>query len=208
MAVRPISVAAAGGSARDSHATMPKDRFGGQFETVLAAARSQEPWALERIYQALSPVVTGYIRLQGCREPDDMTSEVFLGVLRNLRRFDGGESQFRSWVFTIAHRRILDERRRLARHPRSEPLDSAVDPEADDDVQQTVDIALSTARVQELCEQLVPAQRDVMLLRLLGQLSVEEVALALGKTEGAVRALQNRGFSAIGRLLEKKGEVL
>lgn len=187
---------------------MPKDRFGGQFETILAGARSREPWALERIYQEMAPVVAGYIRLQGCREPDDVTSEVFLGVLRNLDRFKGDEAHFRSWVFTIAHRRILDDRRRLARRPRSSPLSEMVEPQAEDDVQDAVDVSLSTERVHELCDQLVPDQRDVMLLRLLGQLSVEEVAATLGKTQGAVRALQHRGFSAIGRLLNRKGEVL
>jgi RNA polymerase sigma-70 factor, ECF subfamily len=187
---------------------MRRDRFAGQFEGVLTGAQRQEPWALERIYRTLAPVVVGYLRLQGCREPEDLASEVFVGMLRNLPGFHGDESDFRSWVFTIAHRRMLDERRRLARRPRSEPLSEAVDPEADDDVEGTVDLNLAAERLATLCHRLAPDQRDVMLLRLLGRLSVDEVATTLGKTAGAVRSLQNRGFAAIGRLMAKEGVAL
>ena len=84
------------------------------FETVLAAARAHEAWALERLYTTLAPAVAGFLRLQSAAEPDDLTSEVFVGVLRNLSTFRGDEGHFRSWVFTIAYRRLTDERRASA----------------------------------------------------------------------------------------------
>ena len=56
------------------------DRFDGEFATVLAAAQRDAPWALERIYRALSPVVVGYLRAQGAVEPEDLCSEVFVAV--------------------------------------------------------------------------------------------------------------------------------
>ncbi len=59
----------------------------------------------------------GYLRVQGAREPEDLTSEVFLGAFRGLSGFSGDEDQFRSWVFTIAHRRLTDERRRVSHRP-------------------------------------------------------------------------------------------
>lgn len=184
------------------------DRFNGEFDEVLTAARRQDPRAYERIFRTLAPIVTGYLRLQGAREPEDLTSEVFVAVIRNLDSFDGGEPDFRSWVFTIAHRRLVDERRRLTRRPPPEPLAPEIDPAALDDVEATVDAALSTERVQALCHQLVPDQRDVLLMRLLGRLTVDEVAAALGKTPGAVKALQRRGFAAVARLLEREGVPL
>lgn len=177
------------------------DRFNGEFEAVLEAAQRGAPWAFERIWTALSPVVTGYLRAQGAHEADDLTSEVFVAVLRNIDRFAGTEAGFRSWVFTIAHRRLLDERRSLGRRPAFTPLTDALDRPAADDVEQTVELAQRTAWVRELCEQLSSDQRDVLLLRLLGRLTVEEVAAALGKTPVAVKALQRRGFRAIGRTL-------
>src|SRR5262249_48321837 len=75
------------------------------FEIVLERARGGDGWAIERLYAALAPAVTGFFRLQRVAEPEDLTSEVFVGVLRNLRRFRGDEAGFRSWVFTIAYRR-------------------------------------------------------------------------------------------------------
>ena len=190
-----------------------RDRFDGQFDAVLTAARDGAPWALERIFTALAPVVTGYLRVQGSAEPEDLTSEVFVAILRNLHTFQGDEPGFRSWVFTIAHRRLLDERRRRSRRPPPEHLTDTADafaPElrAPDDVEGALDRSLGVDRVRALCERLVPGQRDVLLLRLLGDLSIEQVAETLGKRTGAVKALQRRGLLAIGRLLEREGVPL
>ena len=182
-----------------------RDRFSGRFPAVLAAACAGDPDALGQIFTALSPVVEGYLRLQGATEPEDLTSEVFLGVLRNLDGFTGDEPAFRSWVFTIAHRRLLDDRRRRNRRPVHEQLDTAIDPAADDDIEATVGATLDRARVEELCRQVSPDQRDVLLLRLLGDLTIDEVAATLGRTPGAVKALQRRGFRAVGRLMAREG---
>jgi RNA polymerase sigma factor (sigma-70 family) len=190
-----------------------RDRFDGQFDAVLAAARDGAPWALERMFTALAPAVTGYLRVQGSAEPDDLTSEVFVAILRNLHTFQGGEAGFRSWVFTIAHRRLLDERRRRARRPLPEPLDVTADGMAHEspgaeDVEGAIDRSLGAERVRALCDRLVPDQRDVLLLRLLGDLSIEQIAGTLGKSKGAVKALQRRGLAAVGRLLEREGVPL
>jgi DNA-directed RNA polymerase specialized sigma24 family protein len=88
----------------------------------LAAAQAGVPWALTRLYEELAPAVHGYLRAQGAGDPEDLTSEVFLGAFAALERFAGTESQFRSWVFTIAHRRLTDERRRRGRRPGTETL--------------------------------------------------------------------------------------
>ena len=91
------------------------------FDAVLDAARSGAPWAFERLYADLAPVVAGYLRVQGAAEPEDLTSEVFLGVFTGLKLFSGTEQQFRSWASTIADQRLLDERRRAGRRlPRAD----------------------------------------------------------------------------------------
>jgi len=185
-----------------------RDRFDGDFDAVLTAARAGEARGIERIFVALSPVVEGYLRLQGASEPQDLTSEVFLAVVRNIGSFAGDEASFRSWVFTIAHRRLLDERRRATRRPPPDPLDEAYRHRAGDDVEQSALDALATERVRALCDRLGPNQRDVLLLRLLGRFTVEEVADVLDKSPGAVKALQRRGFRAIARLIEREGVPL
>jgi RNA polymerase sigma-70 factor (ECF subfamily) len=183
------------------------DRFNGDFDAVLAAAQRGAPWAFERIFTALSPVVTGYLRVQGSREPEDLASEVFVAVLRNVHSFVGDEAGFRSWVFTIAHRRLLDERRGLGRRPPLTSLSAVpevLEVPAPDDVESVVDRSMRVDWVRSLCDQLSPDQRDVLLLRLVARLTVDEVAATLGKTSVAVKALQRRGFRAIARILDRE----
>lgn len=185
-----------------------RDRFGGRFDEVLAAAQRDERWALEEIYRALGPVVTGYLRTQGASEPEDLTSEVFVAVLRNIGSFVGDEAGFRSWVFTIAHRRLLDEKRRRRRRPPPEPLDDAAEVPAPDDVETSVSRSLDADTVRRLCHRLRPEQRDVLLLRLVAGLTIDEVAATLGKTPGSVKAHQRRGFQALARLVDREGAPL
>ena len=184
------------------------DRFEGEFDTVLAAARTGSASAYTRIFHALAPVVQGYLRLQGASEPEDLTSEVFLAVFRNLGSFDGDEAGFRSWMFTIAHRRLVDERRRALRRPAPAPLAEAPETPAPDDVERSVVDALTTEQIRALCERLSPDQRDVLLMRLLGRLTIDEVATVMGRTPGSVKALQRRGLLAVSRLIDREGVPL
>jgi RNA polymerase sigma-70 factor (ECF subfamily) len=181
------------------------ERLGGQFGVVIDAAREGASWAFESIFRSLSPLVRGYLQVQGAAEPEDLTSDVFVAVLRNVHRFDGDEHGFRSWVLTIAHRRLLDERRRAGRRPQPEQLAAEPGVLSPHDVESTVESSLGAERVLGLCERLSPDQRDVVVLRLLAQLPIDEVAEVVGKTPGAVKALQHRGVRAIARMLEREG---
>ena len=179
--------------------------FDGDFPAVIAAARRGQPWALERIYTTLSPGIAGLLRAQGATEPDDLTSEVFVGVLRNIDAFEGDEASFRSWVYTIAYRRLADDRRGRRRRPPPEPLDDRADMPSLVDVEAEVSRALASDRVQRLCDRLIPSQRDVLVLRLFGRLTVAEVARVLETSPRAVKALQRRGYEAIARMLDHEG---
>lgn len=183
--------------------------LGEQFDGVLAAARCGTPWALERLYQLLAPAVVGYLRVQGADEPEDLTSDVFFSAFSRIESFQGDESQFRSWVFTIAHNRLVDWRRAQARRP----VMVAHEPElmsdsAGGDVEDEAIRRLSTERVRRLCEALAPDQRDVLLLRMVAGMSLEQTADALGKTTGAVKALQHRAVAAVRRSLQREGVSL
>ena len=103
-------------------------RTGLPFDDVLAAAQAGAAWAFEVLYRDLSPAVSGYLRLHGAAEPDDLASETFIGVFTGLAGFSGDEDALRAWVFTIAHRRLVDDWRRSSRRPQvnDEPGDLGV----------------------------------------------------------------------------------
>jgi RNA polymerase sigma factor (sigma-70 family) len=165
-------------------------------DSVLPAARAGAEWAWERIYRELAPTVTGYLRAHGAGEPDDLTGEVFLQVVRGLERFEGDERAFRAWVFTIAHRRVVDDLRQRARRPVSPapPEIIAAATPAGGDVHDDAIATLDEAAVRVAIDALPPDQRAVLLLRILGDMTIEEIARALGKRVGAVKALQRRAL--------------
>jgi RNA polymerase sigma-70 factor (ECF subfamily) len=184
----------------------PQPRPDDSFASLLTAAQAGGQWAFERLYRSLAPAVAGYLRVQGAAEPDDLTSEVFERAFSAIGGFSGDGDRFRSWVFTIAHHRLTDERRRAARRPVR--ADIEVPEAASGDVEDEAVRRMAAERVRQLCEGLVPDQRDVLLLRMLACLTVEEIAGALGKSPGAVKALQRRGLATLRRQMERRGVPL
>jgi RNA polymerase sigma-70 factor (ECF subfamily) len=181
-------------------------RTGVAFDDVLAAAQAGAGWAFEVLYRDLSPVVTGYLRLHGAAEPDDLASETFLGVFTGLGGFSGDEDALRSWVFTIAHRRLIDDWRRRSRRPQltDDAGDLTLLPggDAEDDALMRV----GTDDVHRMCAGLPDDQRSVLLLRVLADLTVEQVASVMGRSVGSVKALQRRGLRTLRDRLEKPSE--
>jgi len=181
-------------------------RTGLPFDDVLAAAQAGAAWAFEVLYRDLAPSVTGYLRLHGAQEPDDVASETFLQVFTGLASFAGDEESLRAWVFTIAHRRLVDDWRRRSRRPQITD-DPGTGPEpVGGDVEDDVLARLGGDTVERLCGLLAPDQRAVLLLRILADLTVEQVAAVLGRSVGSVKALQRRGLRALREHLQAEQE--
>ena len=181
-------------------------RTGLPFDDVLTAAQAGAAWAFEVLYRDLAPAVTGYLRLHGAAEPDDLASETFLGVFTGLAGFSGDEGALRAWVFTIAHRRLVDDWRRRSRRPQ-------VAGEVDDltglvggDVEDDVLVRFGAADVHRLCAGLPDDQRAVLLLRILADLTVDQVAQVMGRSTASVKALQRRGLRTLRDQLENSPE--
>jgi RNA polymerase sigma-70 factor (ECF subfamily) len=179
-------------------------RTGLPFDDVLAAAQAGAAWAFETLYRDLAPAVTGYLRLHGAAEPDDLASETFIGVFTGLAGFSGDEGGLRSWVFTIAHRRLMDDWRRRSRRPQlaDEPGDLTAVPGGDVEDDALTRIGADT--VQRLCGELPADQRSVLLLRILADLTVEQVGAVLDKSVPSVKALQRRGLRGLRDRLERE----
>lgn len=183
--------------------------IGTPFTEVLAAARVGAPWAFDVLYRDLAPRVTGYLRLHGAAEPDDLASETFIGVLTGLGSFSGDEADFRGWVFTIAHRRLVDEWRRMGRRPvPADGSDGVLDGHRGGDVEEEALVRVGSDAVHELCARLPADQRAVLLLRIVGDLTVEQVAAALDRSVPSVKALQRRGLAILRSELDREGAPL
>lgn len=142
----------------------------------------------------------GYLRGRGARDPEDLLGEVFLQMARRIEDFDGTVAGFRSWVFTIAHHRLVDDHRARTRRPLTLVDDF---PQRADEEAPEVDALdrLGTKRVEALLAQLTDDQRDVLLLRLISGLTIEEIAGVLDKNVGSTKQLQRRGLNALRRIL-------
>lgn len=177
--------------------TIGSDRH---FAQVLAAAREGDEAAWRELYLELAPTVLGYLRFRGAPEFEDLAGEVFLQMVRDLDRFTGGEREFRAWALSIARNRLIDDGRRRRRRP-VEPAvtETLLANVPAGDVEREALERLATADVLREISRLSPDQQDVLVLRLVGDLTVEEVAVAIGKRPGAVKALQRRGLQALAR---------
>jgi RNA polymerase sigma-70 factor, ECF subfamily len=179
-----------------------------RFNSLLGAAREGDEAAWQELYENIAPAVLGYLRANGAPDPEDTMSEAFLQVARDIVRFEGDEQGFRSWVFTIAHHRLIDARRHAARRP-VELTDEPPEPRGhSDDAADEALARIGTDEVSRVLGMLSPDQKAVLLLRVVGDLSIEDVAKAVGKRPGAVKALQRRGLAAIKRELGKSGVSL
>jgi RNA polymerase sigma-70 factor (ECF subfamily) len=173
-----------------------------RFDEVLLAAQGGAPWAVEAIYRDLHPSVLGFLRHRAPRDAEDLAADVFVAVAEGLTRFRGSEARFRSWVFTIAYRRLADVHRRAGRR-RTEPAPPEVIAEhvmagdAESDGMRAIGTRSALARIADL----PPAQAEVVLLRVVGDLSVDDVAEIVGRRPGAVRALQHRALQRLAREL-------
>ena len=170
------------------------------FASVLASAKlgGQRAWTM--LYNELSGPVLGYLRVQGAAEPEDLLGEVFLHIARKIGTFEGDAAGFRSWVFMVAHNRVIDERRRRGRRPVELVTPEQLEPvEAKVDVETAAMNSVATDRVNSLLANLTPDQRAVLHLRMVGGFTIDEIATILGKPPGAVKALQRRALGALKR---------
>jgi RNA polymerase sigma factor (sigma-70 family) len=179
-----------------------------RFSSLLGAAREGSEAAWQELYSGLAPVVLGYLRANGAPDPEDVLGEVFLQVARDVATFDGDQRGFRSWVFTIAHHRLIDARRHSLRRPVELTPEPPEPGERADDAAEEALARIGEEEVFRVLAALSEDQRTVLLLRVVGDMSIEDVAKAVGKRPGAVKALQRRGLAAIKRELGRKGVTL
>jgi RNA polymerase sigma-70 factor (ECF subfamily) len=164
---------------------------------VLAAAQRGDGDAFAVIWRELSPAVAAYLSARGVTDPDATTSDVFLAVLPRLRELTGGAAGLRTLVFSIAHARVVDEARRRARRTASVEFDPAVHDAPVPSAEQEAMSRASTERVFELLDRLAPDYREVLSLRVVADLGLEQTAAVMERSVGSVKQLQRRALLAL-----------
>jgi RNA polymerase sigma-70 factor, ECF subfamily len=177
-----------------------------EFAEVLAAAQDGAPWAVAVLWNELHPRLLRFLRGLDPSAAEDVEADTWLAAARDLGTFHGDDRQFRAWMFTIARNRLIDWRRGEARR-RSVAVSPEIlgeRPAADDPAGLALDVLHADAAVALVRSCLPRGQAEVILLRVLGGLDVDEVAAIVGKRPGNVRVLQHRGLR---RLAERIAEA-
>lgn len=176
--------------------------LGPNFESILQAARVGAEWAWTQIYRDLSPAVLRYVTAHGADNPEDLLGELFLRIVQALPTFEGDEQHFRAWVFTCARNLMRDAWRRSGRAPVEYlPHDLLADVGGNDSTESEAAQREAYERVQKVLSKLTPEQRDVVFLRIIVGLSIEETAHVLHRSPGSVKSLQSRALASIRRAI-------
>lgn len=169
------------------------------FESTLIAARAGAEWAFASLYRDNTPRLLRYLGAQH-RDAEDIVAETWLDAARNLGAFVGFEDDFRAWLFTIARRRLTDQRRKDARRPvepaPTEVLSVIASPSAESEA---LAGGLGDDAARRIVAALPPAQAEIVLLRVVAGLTVDQVAEITGRRAGSVRVIQHRALAQLAK---------
>jgi RNA polymerase sigma-70 factor, ECF subfamily len=176
----------------DAMATQTND-----LDLALARARAGDEAGFLALWRSLHPRLLRYLRVLGCDDPEDVGSETWLQVVRDLHRFDGNEEGFRRWLFSVGRHRAIDAARARSRH-RVRPVADGLDVLADGQtVEDQVLDGMSVRKAVAMLASLPPDQAEAVALRVIAGLDTPAVAQILGKSPGAVRVALHRGLRAL-----------
>ena len=156
-------------------------------------AAGTDPAALfAAAYRTFAGPVQGYLKARGLDDPEAVTQDVFLAFYPRIGALTGGLAGAKSLIFSIAHARMVDHYRRLERRPQLTPYDPQQDgrtsPSAED---HAVEL---TGGAAAMLEGLSDEHQEVLALRVVADLSIDQVAAIMGKSAGAIKQLQRRAL--------------
>ena len=170
--------------------------------TLLERARAYDTAAVAELYDRHAPRMYAYIyrRVGDAALAEDLTSELFLRMLKAIQGERPWHSSFRAWLYRIAHNLVVDHYRRRSPAP-SIPLDEALSVADQASPVETVERALDDEELGAAVRQLTAVQQEALALRFGEGLTARETAQVMGRTTGAVEALQRRALAALRRIL-------
>ncbi len=168
-------------------------------ESLVRRAKENDREAFAHLYEEYFDRIYRYLvlKLGDATEAEDMTQQVFLKALQSISSFQWRGVSFSAWLFRIAHNQSVDYFRRKSRRD-AVPLNDSITA-SDVDPQTAVEQKSEIERMISMARQLTKAQRDVLSLRFAAGLSVAEIANVMGKSQGAVKALQHSAVVTLRR---------
>jgi RNA polymerase sigma-70 factor, ECF subfamily len=170
--------------------------------SLLEGARAGDEAAWSGIVTEIGPTIRGYARARGVRDAEDLTQDVFMAAAARIGDFEGDERAFRSWLFGIAYRQIVNRYRASARQ--TAPLPATL-PDTNGSPEDQVVGAFEASEAVAALDVLGEVERDVVLMRVVGGLDTADVAAAVGKHPGNVRVIQSRAMDKLREELKRRG---
>ena len=170
-------------------------------ESLVRRAQQRDEEAFAKLYEEYFDKIYRYVtlRIGDHMEAEDVTQQVFIKVLHSISSFKWKGIPFSAWLFRIARNQVIDYVRKKKRYA-TVPLDERL-AGRDIDLQLAAERKLDIEGVLAATKQLTDAQREVISLRFTSELSIAEVSKIMGKSEGAVKALQHSAIAALRRVL-------
>lgn len=154
-------------------------------------------------YRELSPRVLGYLRSHGVDDPEAATDDVFLALHRRFSSIEGGDDGVRTLTFSIAHARLVDFHRAKARRPTHVPFEDHHDARCSASAEDTA-IDLAGEGAIRLLSSLGDDQREVITMRVIAGLSLDETAQVMDRSIGSIKQLQRRGLESLRSLVVRE----
>jgi RNA polymerase sigma-70 factor (ECF subfamily) len=174
-------------------------------EKLLRKAQALDPDALGELYDLYAPLMYSYLyrRVQDAAVAEDLTSEVFVRMLRALQAGQEWHTSLRAWLYRVAHNLAMDHFRRQPAVPPLQLDERLIAHE--DDVDDQVERRLYSRELANALRTLTPDQQQVLTLRFGEHLTAREVSEIMDRSVGAVEALQHRALEALRRLFARHG---
>jgi len=173
-----------------------------QEKELIRRAQQGDQEAFAELYEEHFDPIYRYIlmRVRDRAEAEDLTQQVFLSALEALPSYKWRGAPFSTWLFRIAHNRVIDYRRKMTRFKSSSEaglISTEPDPAT------AAEREMELARIQRVLKELTPLQQEVIGLRFTGGLSTAEVAQVMRKSEGAIKALQHSALVTLRKKLQE-----
>jgi len=171
-------------------------------QSLVQRAQQHDQEAFAQLYEKYFDKIYRYVALKiGNRvEAEDMTQQVFVNALHSISSYKWRGFPFSAWLFRIAHNQVVDYLRKKTRQPTVSLNESLTVSESNP--QKTVEQKMNVEQLVLVTRKLTPAQQEVILLRFAGELPIAQVAKIMGKSEGAIKALQHSAIVALRKTIK------